>query len=110
MLEKIASEFHNVVGKYMQAEKNLQMKMKKSQLVNLEDDSSDEDINMSQQQKQLMQANVNLEKELLVDREQQFISIEKDVIDINQIFQEISSLIQGLITIECFKMFDFRHF
>lgn len=94
MLEKIVSEFHTIIGKYSQSEKNLALKMKKTLLVNL-DESSDEDMNVSQQQKQLMQANVNFEKELLVEREQQFKSIEKDVIDINQIMNEISTLIQG---------------
>jgi hypothetical protein len=94
MLEKIVSEFHTIVGKYLQSEKFLSVKMKKTLLVNL-DESSDEDMNVSQQQKKLMHANLNSDKELLIEREQQFVSIEKDVIDINQIMNEISTLIQG---------------
>lgn len=95
MLEKLVSEFHSIVEKYLASEKNLTMRMKKTLLVNLEDDSSDEDVNMSQQQKQLAQANLNMEKEMLQEREQQFQSIERDVLDINQIMNEISTLIQG---------------
>jgi UDP-N-acetylmuramoylalanine-D-glutamate ligase len=99
MLEKIVSEFHNIVEKYLQSEKNLTMRMKKTMLVNLNDESSDEDVNMSQQQKRLLQANANFDKELLLEREQQFQNIEKDVSDINQIMNEISTLISGNISI-----------
>lgn len=95
MLEKIVSEFHMVVQKYLQSEKSLTLKMRKTLLVNVNEDSDDEDVNLSQQQKQLIQANLNFEKELLVDREQQFQKIESDVIDINQIMSEISTLIHG---------------
>lgn len=94
MLEKIVSEYTSVVAKYLQSEKNLTLKMKKSLLVNL-DDSSDEEMNVSLQQNKLMQASLNYEKGLLVEREQEFLSIEKDCIDINQIINEISTLIQG---------------
>lgn len=93
MLEKIVSEFHSIVGKYMQSEKNLTMKMKKTMLVAL-DSSDDEDMSQSQQQKQLLQSSV-IEKELLVERQQEFERIEKDVIDINEIMNEISTLISG---------------
>lgn len=93
MLEKIVSEFHSIVGKYMQSEKNLTMKMKKTMLVAL-DSSDDEDMSQSQQQKQLLQSSV-IEKELLVERQQEFERIEKDVIDINEIMNEMSTLISG---------------
>lgn len=96
MLEKIVSEFHNIVQKYLQSEKSLSLKMKKTLLVNVnEDDSDDEDVNASQQQKQLQQANLNFDKELLIEREQQFQKIETDVLDINEIMNEISTLING---------------
>lgn len=94
MLEKIASEFQAIVQKYLQAEKSLSLKMRKTQLVNVED-SDDEDVNVSIQEKQLAQTNLKFEKELLVDREQQFQKIESDVLDINQIMNEISTLIHG---------------
>jgi len=94
MLEKIVSEFHNIVQKYLQSEKSLSLKMKKTLLVNLNDeDSDDEDQNVSQQQKQLQQANLNFDKELLIERENQFQNIEKNVHDINEIMNEISTLI-----------------
>jgi len=95
MLEKIVSEFHNIVQKYLQSEKSLSLKMKKTLLVSVNDDSSDEDVNASQQQKQLLQADLNFDKELLVEREEQFLKIESDVVDINQIMNEISTLIHG---------------
>lgn len=89
----------------MQAEKNLMMRVKKTMLVNF-DESSDEDVNMSQQQKKLIQANANFDKELLLEREREFQRIESDVIDINQIMSEISTLISGennfLISISIF--------
>ena len=95
MLEKIISEFHSISEKYLQSEKNLTLRMKKTLLVNL-DESSDEDVNSSQQ-KHLLQANatVEIQNSLFLDREQQFQNIEKDVNDINQIMNEISTLIQG---------------
>lgn len=96
MLEKIVSEFHNIVQKYLQSEKSLSLKMRKTLLVNANDqDSDDEDVNFSQQQKQLDHANLNFEKELLIERDQQFQKIETDVIDINEIMNEISTLING---------------
>lgn len=98
MLEKIVSEFHTIVQKYLQSERALSLKMKRTLLVNVNDqdfDSDDEDMSASQQQKQLAQANLNFEKELLVEREQQFNEIESDVLDINQIMNEISTLIHG---------------
>jgi len=94
MLEKIASEFHNIVEKYVQSEKSLSMKMKKTLLVNVHDeDSDDEDVNVSPQQKQLHQANLNFEKELLIEREEHFQKIETDVSELNEIMNEISTLI-----------------
>ncbi|CRL01659.1 CLUMA_CG014881, isoform A [Clunio marinus] len=94
VLEKIASEFHAIVQKYLQSEKSLSLKLKKTLLVNINnDDSDDEDVTASIQQKQLTQANYNFEKELLVEREEQFQKIETNVIDINQIMSEISTLI-----------------
>lgn len=96
MLEKIVSEFHTIVQKYLQSEKLLSMKMRKTLLVQVNDeDSDDDDMNVSQEQKQLIQANLNFEKELLVERDEQVQKIESDVIDINQIMNEISTLIHG---------------
>jgi UDP-N-acetylmuramoylalanine-D-glutamate ligase len=95
MLEKIVGEFHSIVEKYLQSEKNLTIRMKRTMLVNL-DESSDEDVNMSQQQKQLMQANAN-ETDMLRRREEDLQKIESDVMSINQIMNEISTLISGKI-------------
>lgn len=69
MLEKIVSEFHTIVGKFLQSEKALSLKMKRTILVNVNDQEydTDEDVNASQQQKQLLQANISAEKELLVE-------------------------------------------
>lgn len=113
MLEKIVSEFHTIVQKYLQSEKSLALKMKKTLLVNFQDDSSDEDVNVSQQQKQLMQADLDFDKELLVEREQQFQKIESDVVDINQIMNEISTLIHGKpkqTTISCWNLILLKPF
>lgn len=95
MLEKIVEEFHTIVQKYLQSEKSLSFKMKKTLLVNVNESSEDEDMNMSQQQKQLLQTNLKFEKELLIEREEQFQKIETNVLDLNQIMNEISTLIHG---------------
>lgn len=69
MLEKIVSEFHTIVSKFLQSEKALSLKMKRTILVDVNDQDydTDEDVNASQQQKQLLQANISAEKELLVE-------------------------------------------
>lgn len=102
MLEKIASEFNNIVEKYVQSEKSLSLKMKKTLLVHVHDeDSDDEDVNVSPQQKQLHQANLNFEKELLIEREDHFQKIETDVSELNEIMNEISTLIHGKNCVVC---------
>lgn len=95
MLEKTVSEFHAIVQKYLQSDKSLTLKMRKSLLVSVndDDDDSDEDMNTSQQQKQLM--NLHDNNEILVEREEHFQKIETNVIDINQMMSEISTLIHG---------------
>lgn len=69
--------------------------MKKILLVTPDSDNDSAEDDMSHQQKQLLQANLKFEKELLVDREQNINKIEADVKDISQIMNEISTLIHG---------------
>lgn len=110
MLEKIISEFQSICSKYLQSEKTLSLKLKKTLLVNLnEEEESDEDMNASQQQKQLAQANLQFEKELLVEREREFQKIEANVIDINQIMQEISTLIHGEMFAIIYECCSYSH-
>lgn len=109
MLEKIVSEFHNIVQKYLQSEKAVSLKMRRTLLVSVNDEDSDEDVNASQQQKQLQQANLNFDKELLIEREQSFRKIETDVLDINKIMNEISTLIHGECYVVCLRASREKH-
>lgn len=99
MLEKLVEEFHVVAEKYVGAEKALDIKIRKTVLVNVdgaEEESDDDDINMSHQQQKLINAEIKFENKLLANREERMTKIESEVIDINQIMNEISTLIQGL--------------
>lgn len=93
-MEKILSDFNLIVQTYLVTEKNLSLKLRKTVLVNVED-SDEEDQTATIQQRQLQQANLNFEKQLLVDREVAFQKIESEVVDINQIMKEISTMIHG---------------
>lgn len=100
MLEKLVDEFHVVGEKYLAAEKVLDVKMRKSLLVNIAADaeeSDDENVNMSLQQQKLMNADLKTEVQVMKNREDDVKTIEKNVIDINQMMKEISTMIEGLL-------------
>lgn len=100
MLEKLIEEFHVVAEKYLAAEKALDIKMRKTVLVNVEEDKSDDDepTRLSHQQQQLINAELKFENQNLARREERMNVIETGVIDINQMIHEISTLIHGLLT------------
>lgn len=56
------------------------------------DTTNDNDLHFHQQQKSLQQ-NLQFEQSLLKEREQRVRQIEDDVLDVNQIMRELSSLI-----------------
>lgn len=98
MLEKLIEEFHVVAEKYLAAEKALDVKMRKAVLVNVEveDKSDDESTTLSHQQQKLINAEIKFENQILAKREERMNTIESSVIDINQMMNEISTLIHGL--------------
>jgi hypothetical protein len=62
-------------------------------LINLEDD--EEQSQQDQMQVQIQQESLTFENELLSERERNVKQIEVDVIDINKIMSEISTLVNG---------------
>lgn len=104
MLEKLVEEFHLVGEKYLAAEKILDMKMRKCVLVNVGggEESDDENLNVSHQQQKLKTADLVLENEVMANREQDVIKIEKNVVDLNQMMKEISTMIEGLFSLSIF--------
>lgn len=96
--EKIVADFNLVVKNYLQIEKNLNAKLKKTLLVNVNGDEDDnfestDDYTQQIQTSGPSRETLQYENELLQDRERRMKRIEVDVIDINQIMNEISSLI-----------------
>jgi hypothetical protein len=95
MLEKIIGEFQLIVQKFVQLEKSLTLKMRKTLLVNVNDDEDESDEDIPTQQKKLQQANLNFEKELMEEREKEVSKIESNVVDLNQMMKELSTLVTG---------------
>lgn len=99
MLEKLVDDFHLVGEKYLTAEKVLDMKMRKCVLVNVGgpgEESDDENLNVSHQRQKLVTADLELENAELEAREGDVLKIEKNVVDLNQMMKEISTMIEGL--------------
>lgn len=92
--EKLFSEFNLIVQKYLSVEKSLASKLKKTVLVNVDDDESPEPENQRFTQ-QIRQEALQYEHEQLLERERNINRIETDVVDINKMMNEISSLIHG---------------
>lgn len=94
--EKLISEFHLVVQKFLQSEKSLNSKIRKALLVNVndEDDLQQPQASSSSQQ-QLLAKDLRFENELALEREQNINKIEDDVQEIAQIMSEISTLIHS---------------
>lgn len=92
--EKLFSEFNIVVQRYLLIEKSLASKLKKTVLVNVDEDESPEPENQRFTQ-QIRQEALQYENEQLLERERNINRIETDVVDINKMMNEISTLIQG---------------
>lgn len=110
-VEKLTSEFRDVVEHYSRSQKEIAAKMKGILLINASqsDDlnqqatNTDTDLQFHQAQKQVQQ-NLEFEKGMLQERESRIRQIEDDVLDVNQIMKELSLLINqqgdGIETIE----------
>jgi len=99
-VEKLTSDFRNVVETYSASQQQIAAKMKGILLLNAsqqddmgnQDATNDSDLHFHQQQKSLQQ-NLQFEHSMLKEREQRVRQIEDDVLDVNQIMRELSALI-----------------
>lgn len=103
-VEKLTSDFKQVVQFYSKSQQSIAAKMKQVFLVNAsqQDDLAQAssavggEINVSseqqlQRQKQVQQS-LQFEQEMLLEREQRFREIEANVLDVNYIMKELSSI------------------
>lgn len=103
-VEKLTSDFTHVVQMYSKSQQVIAAKMKQVLVVNA---SQQDDINQDlmgfadagqqqqqdQQQRQLqVQRDLQFEQDMMLEREQQMRQIEADVLDVNQIMKELSSI------------------
>lgn len=104
-VEKLTSDFTHVVQMYSKSQQVIAAKMKQVFLVNA---SQQDDLNRdsfsgdggggSQQdqllarQQQAVAQSLQFEQDMLLEREQRFRQIEADVLDVNQIMKELSSI------------------
>ncbi|XP_058834040.1 syntaxin-12-like [Topomyia yanbarensis] len=98
-VEKLTSDFTHVVQMYYKNQQVIAAKMKQVLLVNA---SQQDDLNASgfgdsqeqlhQRQQQQLQQSLQFEQDMLLEREMRFRQIEADVLDVNQIMAELSSL------------------
>ncbi|XP_058129249.1 syntaxin-12 [Anopheles ziemanni] len=101
-VEKLTSDFKQVVQFYSKSQQSIMAKMKQVFLVNasqLDDQSassvggeiSTSSAELLQRQKQIQQS-LQFEQEMLLEREQRFREIEANVLDVNHIMKELSSI------------------
>lgn len=96
-VEKLTSDFTHVVQMYSKSQQVIAAKMKQVFLVNASQqddgfgDGSNQDQLLQRQQQQIQQS-LQFEQDMLLEREQRFRQIEADVLDVNQIMKELSSI------------------
>ncbi|ETN60092.1 syntaxin [Anopheles darlingi] len=103
-VEKLTSDFKNMVQAYSKSQQSIAAKMKQVLLVNAsqaDDQASgggdggmgDSASELLQQQQQMqIQQSLQFEQQLLLEREQRVREIEANVLDVNHIMRELSSL------------------
>lgn len=93
-VEKAISDFQMIVQKYAKTEKSLTVKMRNTMLVDMaqQDDEAEQDDTEDMQQK-LLHASFKFENELLIEREQNVNLIESNVLDVNEMMNNLSSLL-----------------
>lgn len=99
-VRQLTSDFKNIVEKYHKSQQVIAAKMKQVLLVNplIHDDDDDEGSRENKARSALIQEqeqrDLEFEQEMLLERERQMRQIEDDVIDVHQIFQNLSSLVE----------------
>uniref|UniRef100_A0A2M4AG94 Putative snare protein pep12/vam3/syntaxin 7/syntaxin 17 n=1 Tax=Anopheles triannulatus TaxID=58253 RepID=A0A2M4AG94_9DIPT len=103
-VEKLTSDFKNMVQAYSKSQQSIAAKMKQVLLVNAsqaDDQASgagdggmgDSSSELLQQQQQMqIQQSLQFEQQMLLEREQRVREIEANVLDVNHIMRELSSL------------------
>lgn len=104
-VEKLTSDFTHVVQMYSKSQQVIAARMKQVLLVSASQqddinrdlmgfgDGSQQQQQQEQQQRQLqIQRDLQFEQDMLLEREQQVRQIEADVLDVNQIMKELSSI------------------
>lgn len=100
-VEKLTSDFTHVVQMYSKSQQIIAAKMKQVFLVSAsqQDDINRDSFSEGNQQDQLLQRqqqvvaqSLQFEQDMLLEREQRFRQIEADVLDVNQIMKELSSI------------------
>lgn len=102
-VEKLTSDFTHVVQMYSKSQQVIAAKMKQVFLVNASqqddlnrdsfsgDGGTQQDQLLARQQQAVTQS-LQFEQDMLLEREQRFRQIEADVLDVNQIMKELSSI------------------
>lgn len=95
-VEKAISDFQLIVQKYAKTEKSLTVKMRNIMLVDMaqQDEEAEQDDTEDLQQK-MLHANFKFENELLIEREQNVNLIESNVLDVNEMMNNLSSLLHA---------------
>lgn len=95
-VEKAISDFQLIVQKYAKTEKSLTVKMRNTMLVDMaqQDEEAEQDDTEGLQQK-MLHANLKFENELLIEREQNVNLIESNVLDVNEMMNNLSSLLHA---------------
>uniref|UniRef100_A0A1I8N0A2 t-SNARE coiled-coil homology domain-containing protein n=1 Tax=Musca domestica TaxID=7370 RepID=A0A1I8N0A2_MUSDO len=103
-LEKLTNDFCNVVEKYSAVQKRIATAMRQTynqtQLAQMHDQMQSEQHDsdrqvLLQRQMQMEQQQMQFEHDLMVDRERQIKQIEADILDVNSIMRNISTLVQA---------------
>lgn len=97
-VDRLTSEFRNIVEKYSKSQQIVASKMKRVLLIHstsITEDEAEESGYRDQQTASLVQkqADLQFESEILEERDQRIRQIEADVLDVNQIFRDLSSLV-----------------
>lgn len=103
-VEKLTSDFTHVVQMYSKSQQVIAAKMKQVFLVNASQqddlnrdsfsggDGNQQDQLLASRQQQAVAQSLQFEQDMLLEREQRFRQIEADVLDVNQIMKELSSI------------------
>lgn len=110
-VDRLTFEFKTIVEKYSRSQQVVATKMKQVFLVNAaaqeqdwrQSDEQNEASDRASIMQQQTQQDLQLEEERMRDREQQIQQIESDVLDVNKIFRDLSSMVhnQGEVIGKC---------